>query len=403
MKRILIVEDHEGWEKVLTADVKSLVADADVVVKNDYPNGLNALAEKWDLLIADIGLNHKDGEDRSGIALVELAKEKGVPAIVVTVQKLTAQEFNRLKVPVLGKQPHYEKSAFAKAVREVMLLEQPDRKNSGHSSNNSSGEFHELSESPCVLLFTALREEREVLERTFQLRTEFEDGVARGSHHSISLELICGDHMGRVPAAVAIASHLAQCGHPISAVIVAGLAGGFGEANIQQGAVIIADEIIDLATRKQNAENVQFRPRVFKTSNLLERYVHSRAFNEHEWEQHLLQTLEWPTGRRPSLHFGPLASVDEVVSSNSWRQELIKAWPKLLGVEMEAGGACAGAERFGRRVVVVRGVSDLADPRKSDDVWRPLAIKAVAALIKRMLDSDVVRHELSKASLNGDR
>lgn len=49
-----------------------------------------------------------------------------------------------------------------------------------------------------------------------------------------------------------------------------------------------------------------------------------------------------------------------------------------LGVEMKAGGVCAAAKEFNMDVAVIRGVSDLADPRKSDSEWRRRAMKTVA-------------------------
>jgi nucleoside phosphorylase len=49
---------------------------------------------------------------------------------------------------------------------------------------------------------------------------------------------------------------------------------------------------------------------------------------------------------------------------------------------MEAGGVCAAAKMNSIQVVVVRGVSDLADPAKSDNVWRQRAMKTVAHLLE---------------------
>ncbi|WP_442868286.1 5'-methylthioadenosine/S-adenosylhomocysteine nucleosidase family protein [Bradyrhizobium sp. CCBAU 53415] len=88
--------------------------------------------------------------------------------------------------------------------------------------------------------------------------------------------------------------------------------------------------------------------------------------------------------RRPSLHPGPLTSVDEVVSDSEWRKKLLAVNDKLLGVEMEAGGVCAAAEKFGVKVAMLRAVSDNADPSKADDQWRPIGMKALARLLARL-------------------
>jgi nucleoside phosphorylase len=246
------------------------------------------------------------------------------------------------------------------------------------------------AEPPRVLIFTALQEERDILEAMLGLQTAFEDGVARGVRHGVPIDVISGRRMGRVPAAVAVTAHLATTNYPFQLIIVAGIAGGFAEAGMQTGAVVIANDVVDLATRKKLAEETEFRPTVYSTDEALERFTKSSSFNKSEWEQALVTSDRWPDGRRPYLQYGALASTDEVVSSHEWRQELRSAWPKLLGVEMEAGGVCAAAERFGHKVTVIRGISDLADPRKSDDHWRRLAMRSVVAVIDAMLLSGVL-------------
>ena len=52
---------------------------------------------------------------------------------------------------------------------------------------------------------------------------------------------------------------------------------------------------------------------------------------------------------------------------------------------MESGGVCEAAKFEAVGVAVIRGVSDLADPRKSDDDWRRRAMLTVAVLIEAAL------------------
>lgn len=241
-----------------------------------------------------------------------------------------------------------------------------------------------------VLIYTALKEERDVVEQLFGLRTAFEDGVARGVRNGVNIELISGTRMGRVPAAVAVTHHLASASHPYRLVVLAGIAGGFEESQIATGTVIIASEVVDLATRKMDDEP-QFRPLVFTVDDTAQRFADSDLFAREEWELECTRNDQWPNGRRPYIKVGPIASLDEVVSNDEWRYKLRAAWPKLLGVEMEAGGVCAAAERFRTRVVIIRGVSDMADPRKSDDQWRALAMKAVVRFSDRLIRADVLK------------
>jgi nucleoside phosphorylase len=77
-----------------------------------------------------------------------------------------------------------------------------------------------------------------------------------------------------------------------------------------------------------------------------------------------------------------LTSVDEVVSSLDHAKDLRKDFPKLAGVEMEAGGVFAAAGKFGVDVAVIRAVSDKADPSKADNEWRRRAMETITSLIE---------------------
>ena len=244
-----------------------------------------------------------------------------------------------------------------------------------------------------VLIFTALQEERELLQSEFGLSTTYEDNVARGVRHGVAVEVISARRIGRVAAAVSVSAHLAKSSYTYELIVVAGIAGGFVEAGIYPGAIVIATDVVDLATRKQHEEDTEFRPGVYATDDSVSRFLQSSLFDKSSWEHTLVRDDSWPEGRRPYIKYGPLASTDEVVSSDDWRRKLIEAWPKLLGTEMEAGGACAAAEQFGRKVAVVRGVSDLADPRKADDEWRKRSMRAVISILDRMLLSGVVKRQ----------
>jgi len=241
-----------------------------------------------------------------------------------------------------------------------------------------------------LLIFTALQEERKILEEALGLKTTYEDGVARGVRHGSPIELISSKKMGRVPAAVAIATHLARSPVRFRLIVAAGLAGGFTESNTQRGAVVIASEIVDLATRKEHETRTEFRPAVFQLDDTLGRYIRSSAFDREKWEKSVLARDDWPQHLRPHIIEGVLACTDEIVSSDAWRSELVQAWAKLLGIEMESGGACAAAEAFGMKITVIRGVSDLADPRKSDDLWRRLAMRAVAETLDALIASGLL-------------
>jgi nucleoside phosphorylase len=70
-------------------------------------------------------------------------------------------------------------------------------------------------------------------------------------------------------------------------------------------------------------------------------------------------------------------------------------WARLVGVEMEAGGAVKAAFQAASApgFFMVRGVSDLADPAKDDartESWRAYACDVAAAYMLGLLKSGLI-------------
>ena len=254
-----------------------------------------------------------------------------------------------------------------------------------------------IKAAPVVAVFTALTEERDILVRRWKLKDEHPDPVARGHVGGVDIELVCPHAAGRVPAAVETMKYLRSRRTPPNSVVVVGIAGGVSEEQVERGDVLVADTIVDLALRKVRVEEEElaqeFRPRVFSIDKRLVDFVRSSAFNRSTWTGAVANELDWPERQRPSVRIGPIACTDEVVASDEWRDQLLRASPKLQGVEMESGGVCAACEVDKIPVFVVRGVSDLADPTKSDDFWRKLSVLTSAHLLERaFLTPSFVEH-----------
>jgi nucleoside phosphorylase len=189
--------------------------------------------------------------------------------------------------------------------------------------------------------------------------------------------LYSADEMGRVPAALATMQLLSNIAP--RHIVVVGIAGGFESEGVEEGHLLIPLQIADLATRKIRQDEVgarpQFRPRAFDAGQQVIRYLNGAQFQSKkaDWEQAARKEGEWPRGRVPAL------------------DHLLKAWPKLKGVEMEAGGVCAAARELGNvPVTVIRGVSDLADPLKADDAWRRRSMKTLATLLEFIFRDRVI-------------
>ena len=243
-----------------------------------------------------------------------------------------------------------------------------------------------------VGIFVALKEERDVLIKQLKFKSIDDSLLWTVSRNKVKFVLFSDDSMGRVQAAIATMNFLRE--YKPNMLIVAGIAGGFASEKVKPGDIIFARSVADLAMRKirEKEEGIhqQFRPKEFHTDLRLEKLSTSGHFNETKWQNQVVAKFDWPKGERPVLHYGTIACADEVVSSGEWASQLSDAWPKLLGIEMESGGVCAAASYFNIKPCVIRGVSDGADPAKTDTEWRLRSMKTVAYLIDTLLKDDRV-------------
>lgn len=271
-------------------------------------------------------------------------------------------------------------------------LEEPSKTSRAKVPSYQKTQSNMLNDQVNVLIFTALREERDILKNYWKLENTYPNIFWTTEMTNIKIHVYCSETVGRVPAAISTFEALNQLKPNI--LILAGIAGGFEEEGIQLGSIIIADQVVDLATRKMHEPSEkdikpEFRPNVFSIDERLYKFIDSGSFDQNDFINKAREYAEWPDGRIPTIKIGSIASLDDVVASDVWRKNLLEAWPKLLGVEMEAGGVCAAANKHNLKIAVIRGVSDHADPRKSDDSWRKIAMKTVTCFIDEILKSKI--------------
>ncbi|WP_075957211.1 phosphorylase family protein [Ornithinimicrobium sp. CNJ-824] len=211
------------------------------------------------------------------------------------------------------------------------------------------------------------------------------DGKLPGS--GLAVRVLPGHGPGRVRSAVTVMHYLHTVDtENLLSVWVVGIAGGFEEQDVALGDVLVPDVVVDLGTRKLlGDEPPEFRLQPSPVNGKLLHFLRSGDFDDALWYQSVSDLPLYPQRVRPSLKMGEgIVCADEVVASDEWRQELIEAWPKVTGVEMEAGGVAAALLQTAtaRPFCVVRGVSDHADPLKSDTSWRVHAMNAAAILVE---------------------
>jgi nucleoside phosphorylase len=254
------------------------------------------------------------------------------------------------------------------------------------------------------LLVTALEEERDaVLDklpgyqklppfkddiRTYfqaQLPMTFSDGET-GNYRVIVMPLL---GMGRVQAATATADAITRW-HPRYIMLV-GIAGGVAARGVSIGDILIADQIVDYELQKLTSQDTQVRWEVQRAHPRLLNACHN--FMGESWQE--LLRIERPARSKPKRHTGPIASGDKVIAFGDILERHREAWPKLIGVEMEAAGVATAAFQSSEPpgFFMVRCVSDLADENKgSADVekWRSYACDAAASFAIALLKSGPV-------------
>jgi nucleoside phosphorylase len=258
--------------------------------------------------------------------------------------------------------------------------------------------YHTESEPIDFAILTALEEEREALHGYLQNRVRvapnqddlrvyyrcdlpvtLPDGQ-RGFYRLVSLSLA---KMGRINAATATADAIRRWRPRY--LLVVGIAGGLSDAGVDLGDVLVSDQIVDYELQKLLLDGPEVRYEVHRADQrLLEA---ATDFPLPDWSD--LRLPQRPRKGQPRRHIGPIATGDKVDAAGVVKRYR-GAWPKLIGIEMEAGGAATAA--FQSTLLpgffVIRGVSDMADPNKSTAPvrrWRKYACAVAAAYTVALL------------------
>ena len=185
--------------------------------------------------------------------------------------------------------------------------------------------------------------------------------------------------MGRVEATAATADALRRW-RP-DHVLLVGIAGGMAQSGVRLGDLLIADQIVDYEQQRVGPgdSDVQVRYTVHRAdARLLGAAMNLLGTR---WQRTKAKRLG---SGSPKRRIGPIATGDKIVSREGFLSELREDWPKLIGVEMEAGGVAAACFQDSRRpgFFMVRAVSDLADERKASPPvqrWRSYACDLAAS------------------------
>lgn len=309
------------------------------------------------------------------------------------------------------------------ALRSEMLK---TRLNTGYTGRNSSvqelidtvGEYnmtmekdespslsrpaHQVSSTPPAkgkskyVVYVALGEEEEIVAKSLGLAQNSATGHFEGVIEHASFTLISSRQMGRVSAALCCFKYLHELPKDerdnLSGIIVLGLAGGFAKNGVRRGDLLIPQNIYDVAnTKKEGAINgegpfEEFRSMPHRVNQELCKLLLNKArFNED-----LFKVFAKIESRKKELDLTihvckPMCCCDSVIKDEDWISRIITVvHPDLCGVDMESTGVCQAVDLSCSRlpVLVVRGVSDMANAYKADDDWRTKAMYSATSMIK---------------------
>lgn len=173
-------------------------------------------------------------------------------------------------------------------------------------------------------------------------------------------------------------------------ILIVGIAGGI-EGVVSLGDVLVADQILDYELQKLQEAGLQIRPEVYRADPRL--LWGAQNLPAAAWQQ--AASEKRPDTDSPRCHIGPVASGDKVIADAAALAPYRGLFPKLLGVEMEAGGVANAVYQsvVSPGLLMIRGVSDLADAAKGSqkvEAWRPYAAANAAAFAVALLHSQPV-------------
>jgi nucleoside phosphorylase len=217
---------------------------------------------------------------------------------------------------------------------------------------------------------------------------------------SYSIVVVCLPGMGRVEA-VNTTKDAINRWKP-SYVLLVGIAAGFADNEATLGDVLVSDQVVDYELQKVY-DDPGWLGRIFRTGPKVRE---SYRFRVHGADTRLIQAAQnfigddWltlmttvrPMGGKPTRRVGPMATGDKVVERRALVRALLDKWPKLIGLEMEAGGVASACFQASTRpgFFMVRGASDLADKNKGKAAvkqWRGYASDVAASYVIALLRS----------------
>lgn len=254
------------------------------------------------------------------------------------------------------------------------------------------------------LVLTALEEERDALlaqlPRAQKLDKQLPDihtyyyrrvSSARKDKAQFNVIVTCLAGMGPTEAATR-ASVAVKRWNP-KYVLLVGIACGV-KGEVEHGDVLLATQVADYSLGKLKAGDREIRWTVSPCgASLLD-----SAINVPRWQGKI--GVRRPGAGECRVCKGVVASGGDVIADDNVIRAYSTSWPKLVGVEMEAGGIAAALNQTADRpeFLMIKGVSDFGADKHDPVVlpWRKYAAHAAAAFARALIENGPSGHPITE-------
>lgn len=239
-------------------------------------------------------------------------------------------------------------------------------------------------------VLAALPDHRKIEKDGSSVYTYYEATVqsarAAGDTYRVVVSMLTkmGPEHATAAAADLVRAHKPRC------VLMVGIAGGV-PPDVSVGDVLIADQVADYVNAKVKKGRRTPRWEGYQANALL---LDSALHLSPDWRASI--SVARPESGVPHVHKGVVASGGDVIADSEIVRSYQNTWPKLVGVEMEGGGVALALHQTPKPpgMLMIRGVSDLADEHKSTPAvqsYRPYACSVAAAFAVALIRSGPLR------------